>query len=153
MAELPIAEEAAAARRQLTESFVDDVRQALPAGTNDTEINDLLDQVGADPLDTIRWTRLYAELRARFERDFDRYPRDPAGGLYRWELAMNGAKQGSYIADQMAAIAEANAPICDEHGPMTDSDDPAIFQSRDGHRWHCAEHPGCTGTCLRRATP
>jgi hypothetical protein len=160
MAELPIGEEAAAARRRQPAAPIDEVRRTLPVDTVDTEINDLLDQVGVDPLDTTRWTRLHAELRSRFQRDFDRYPRDPVSDLYRWELAMNWAKQGSYIAGQMDEIADAEAPICTVHGPMTDSDDPAIFQSQDGHRWHCAGRPGCTatywwidGTCLRRATP
>jgi hypothetical protein len=70
------------------------------------------------------------------------------------------AKVGAYIAGKMCQIEAADAPICEEHGPMADSSDPAVEQSHDGHRWHCAGVDDCRspywwldGTYLHRAGP
>lgn len=149
---LPIGAEAAAARRRTVGHYADYVEQELPDETPD-DVRNLLAQVREDPLDSMRWTNLSAALHGHFVRGIN------AGTYEQWRRPGDWAKQGSYMAWKMYELARADAPICDEHGPMVDSTDPAVQESHDGHRWHCAGAPRCRagywwidGTHLIRTT-
>lgn len=132
---LPIGDEAAAARRHQAHRYTELVERALPeqAGAYPRR---LLARVRENPLSVAAWWALYNALSAAALRD-----QDHATGL--WNGAAIWAKEGADMAGILSAIEQAAAPICATHGPMADSTDPAVQESHDGHRWHCAGAPRC----------
>lgn len=161
MPKLPIGEAAVKARTDLMLQYVNDIVAVLAELDPDpgnqaavTAVTAALGDLRKDPTDPHLWAKVHSP--ASFARGRAHSDSSPRTNL--WDRLDGATRQGSYMSYKMLALTAAAAPICDEHGPMANSDDPTVFQSHDGARWHCVDAADCMepywwidGTHLHRA--
>lgn len=123
---------AAAQRRNRLLPYADEIERLLDrvpeTGTGHRAmVAAALPVVRGNPVDPAVWSQ--ASGPARFARDWAYTQRPEAAQL--WERLHDAARQGAWMAHQMAEIAAAGVPLCEAHGPMTDAE-------------QCPQYPGCT---------